>query len=123
MAVSDHADSVRAVADDEFDSYLAESRGHLLALDQTSTGALLEPRRGTQAIELAMVMAAGTHEVEALIAVSTVLTSSGDESSVDVLTRARLQQTAQAFDDAVAAYANGTDAWCAARDSNPEPAD
>ena len=121
--MGEHANRVRAVADDEFDAYLAESRRRLLSLDQTSTGALLEPRRGTQAIELAMVMAAGTHEVEALIAVSTVLTSSGDESGLDVLSRARLQQTAEAFDDAVAAYENGTGPWCAARDSNPEPAD
>lgn len=90
----------------ELDECNADARRALVRLDQTSTGALLEPRRDRRAIEYALVTAAGTHEVAALVAVSMVAMTAAplSEHAVgDLVTRARLRETTAAFDSAVAA--------------------
>ncbi len=104
--VERHLADRTAVTDAELDAANAAARRALLLLDQTSTGALLEPNRDPRSIALALVTAAGIHEVAALVAVSVVATApTTPEAAADLLVRARLRQTGRAFDDAVAAYA------------------
>lgn len=89
------------------DACNADARRALIQLDQTSTGSLLEPRGGRRAIDLALVTAAGMREVASLIAVSTALSAPSltvDEDAAQILTRARLSETARAYGDAVAAF-------------------
>lgn len=105
--VDDNLSRRTGVDADALDECNFEARRDLVALDQTSTGALLEPRRSPRAIDGALVTAAGIHEVAALVAVSTVLMTTppvGDEAVADLVTRSRLTVTDRAFNDAVTAF-------------------
>lgn len=94
---------------------LATARHALVALDQTSTGTLLEPRRGERGTRLAMITASGIAEFAALAAITTVVMTddqSGPGSDVpvsdapvsDVVAQARLDEASTAFDAAVTAW-------------------
>lgn len=96
-----------ADAEQAYSSAMSKARKCLIALDPTSTGALLEPRRASRSIELAMVLAAGTRNVASLMAVSTVILGSTPEDRdhmAEAEHAAHLKATSAAFDQAVAAY-------------------
>lgn len=95
------------VDDAALDADIAAARAALIALDPTATGALLEPRRQSRAIELALLMATGAREVGSLLASTYVAMMAPDlptDRGQRVIERARMPECASAFDRAVSAY-------------------
>lgn len=100
------------IADADLDGDVAAARHELIRFDQTAVGALLEPRRGQDAAGLALLAAAASREVLALIAVTyAVMSARPRPIDADVFSQAcvhaRLDEAVEDFHRAETAYQHG----------------
>lgn len=104
-------EDAESVTDDTLDENISAARRALTRLEATVNGAVLEPRRGSQATNLAILLESGTQLFLHMLAMTYYMMTSQRESSwmpdapAVGMQRLRLDQAQQDMDRAVAAVA------------------